>query len=139
MLEYSPIIILFSISFFLSGCIPVQRKNLSIPLTNSESILCQGQSNPMISESENKSLVFYIDVARPHKDKEVNLTSVKVSKRIGTNQYGPIILLGKSFKENDVFSFQGKTWQVLEIGFDGIAVNGEEWCRRGFIRIRQLP
>ena len=50
----------------------------------------------------------------------------------------PVQLISDRLKAGSTFTFKGITWQVSQMGRNGVVVQGDEWCRTGFMHIKQI-
>jgi hypothetical protein len=73
-------------------------------------------------------------VAGYSEDLRKNVVKIEAREDISS----PISSIGDNLQEGNIFDFRKRKWEVLKIGNDGVNIDGEEWCRGGFVHIKQV-
>jgi hypothetical protein len=106
-----------------------------------EYILCSNHPNTIswLEEGQRKSYWAYI---YPYKNKNSAYANLRVSLE---GNLGSSKLIGEDLTQGDHFSFNGKKWEIVSLGFSGIRakkINGEhyflghEYCNGGFMYLK---
>jgi hypothetical protein len=132
----------FLISTFLLSQIFACQNNQFVyrleSLNNAESLLCINQPNHKQIRGTVTILTFKVRPRPPQQDDSVDTTSIEVIDQAKYMKGVKPISLGKSFKVNEIFTYQGEKWKILHIGHHGVTVAKEEYCRYGFVYVKQL-
>jgi hypothetical protein len=123
---------LLSIVQFNVGCsLKYEVKTLDLK-KGIEEVFCEDHPNMARADSL-QQVLFYI-IAWHSKDLKKNVVQIEARE----NNDSPILILGETFQEGDIFNFRKNKWKILKIGNDGVDLDGREWCRGGFIHIKQI-
>jgi hypothetical protein len=123
---------LLSIVQFNVGCSLKYEVNTLDLKKGIEEVFCEDHPNMARADSLQQAL-FYI-IAWHSKDLKKNVVQIEARE----NNESPILILGEAFQEGDTFNFRKNKWKILKIGNDGVELDGREWCRGGFIHIKQI-
>jgi hypothetical protein len=137
MLYHTCLKLIAVLPLFLNGCIFGHQANLARSLEPSESILCVGQPNARRVQGRNYYVIFRIQVNHSKQGQNFDSVWVEITKK---NRDIPkrYPLGGKNFQKNDRIKFEGTTWEIIQFGRGSIYVNGESFCRYGFLHVKQL-
>jgi hypothetical protein len=123
---------LFSIAQLNVGCSPKYEVKLLNLKEHNEELFCEAYPNLGRSDSIRGS-IFYV-VAGYSKDLKKNVVKIEARK----DDNSPPSIIGGNLQEGDVFNFRKSKWEILKIGNDGVNIDGSEWCRGGFVHIKQV-
>jgi hypothetical protein len=124
---------LFSIAQLNIGCSPRYEVKILDLKERTEEVFCEEHPNAVARPYSLQNSTFYV-VAWYSKDLRKNIVGIKARK----DDSSPVLTVGENLQEGDMFNFQKSKWEILKIGNDGVTVNGMEWCRGGFVHIKQV-
>ena len=131
----------------IGGCSSSQKVMLDNYDGLREIILCTGRPNTLRPDRTKSSLEtlssfyrfrYYIHLTpSDQKNQGSEIVTARITAQ-NSPDGGSESLIKDQLKVGSTFTFQGVTWQVLRIGRNGIAVQGNERCRTGFMHIKQI-
>jgi hypothetical protein len=121
-----------SIAYFTSGCALKDEIHLDYVRSNSDTqVLCGNHPNVVeLSDFSSWSVIVRVDKSQGN----THTVNIKASDRDKMSWK----TIGENLKGGENFRLKNTQWNVVKIGFDGVKVNGQDWCDRKFVYIKQL-
>jgi hypothetical protein len=141
MLNYVPSFSFLALTLLLSQVFACQSNHFVYrleSLNESEALLCMNQPNHRKVRGKIPLLTFRVRPKPQQQGDAVDTTSIEVVEHDKFVRGVKTTLLGKNFKKNETFTYQGAKWKILHIGHDGATVGNSEYCRYRFVHVKQI-
>jgi hypothetical protein len=133
---YSPKICIFAfislVAYLTTGCALKDEIHLDYVRSNSDTqVLCGNHPNVVeLSDFSSWSVIVRVDKSQDN----THTVSIKISDRDKISWK----TIGENLKEGESFRLKNTQWNIVKIGSNGVKVNGQDWCDRKFVYIKQL-